>query len=109
MSYETYKLLHVIGLIALFLGLGGILAGGRKSFLALHGLGLLIMLVAGFGMQAKGSLGFPGWMIAKLGVWVLIAVTPVAMKRGMLPAGLAVLLMFALGGAAAWLALTKPF
>ena len=31
MTYETYKLIHLSGLILLFLGLGAILAAGRAQ------------------------------------------------------------------------------
>ncbi len=48
MPYETYKLLHVVGLLLLFLGMGGLLLGagsGRdpapRSTAILHGVGLL--------------------------------------------------------------------
>jgi len=109
MPYETYKLLHLVGLVTLFLGLGGILAHGGKSFSLLHGVGLVLLLVAGFGMQAKGNLGFPGWMIAKIGIWVVIAVIPVFVKRKALPLTVAALAVIALAGTSAWLAIAKPF
>ena len=60
MPYETYKLLHVVGLLLLFLGMGGqLLRSGSeperapKSTAILHGVGLLAMLVGGFGMMAR--------------------------------------------------------
>ena len=31
MPYETYKLLHVVGLLLLFLGVGGLLLGARSG------------------------------------------------------------------------------
>jgi hypothetical protein len=71
MSYEVYRILHIAGLSMLALGLGGILlapggAEGKASRLGvfLHGLGLLVMLVAGFGMMAKLAIAWPwpGWL-----------------------------------------------
>ncbi|MGE0144041.1 MAG: hypothetical protein AB7I19_09400 [Planctomycetota bacterium] len=109
MSYEFYRVLHIAGLAALFLGLGGMLAGQRKSFGMLHGLGLVLLLVSGFGAQAKASLGFPGWMIAMIGIWVVLAVMPVVAKRQVLPTPLVVLASLALGVATGWLAFYKPF
>lgn len=109
MTPDTYKVIHIVGLIALFLGIGGMLAGGRKSFALLHGIGLLVVLVAGFGMQAKGNLGFPGWLIGKLAIWVVFAVLPVAYKRKAMPAAFILLGALVLGGLAAWLVVARPF
>lgn len=109
MTYEFYKILHIAGLCALFLGLGGMLAGQRKSFGMLHGLGLVLMLVSGFGMQAKASLKFDGWVIAMIGAWVVLAVMPVVAKRQVLPTPVVALLSLALGAATGWLAFYKPF
>jgi hypothetical protein len=122
MTYELYKLVHLSGLILLFLGLGATLtagrapsAPGRKIGLGLHGLGLLALLVAGFGMHARlyenvppDVTRWPLWFFGKLGAWVLIAVLPVLVKRGVVPVALGWLLAIALGVAAAWLVLEKP-
>lgn len=57
-----YKFLHHLGLVLTFLSLGGLgalaLTGqaqskARTPFVALHGTGLIIILVAGFGWLAK--------------------------------------------------------
>ena len=63
MSYDFYKILHMVGIAALSLGLGGMFAnsGNRKPFAILQGIGLLLMLVSGFG------LGFTwAWPISQL-------------------------------------------
>src|SRR5687768_15778684 len=117
MSPEFYRLLHMGGLLLLFLGLGGIFATcGRegakppKLFLAMHGIGLVVMVVSGIGRAHKLGYGWPTWMIAKIGCWVVIAALPTLVRRGMLPRLLAVVLAVALGCTAAWLASTpKPF
>ncbi len=109
MSYDFYRVLHLVGLAAVFLGLGGILAGGRKTFSMLHGIGLLILIVSGFGMQAKGSLEFQGWLISMIAVWVVLGVVPVAIKKKVLPAPVAAIVALALVGAAAWLGIKRPF
>lgn len=118
MPYEIYKLLHVIGLLLLFLGMGGQLLGadserGRapKVTTILHGVGLLAMLVGGFGMMARLGVQWPwpGWLIAKLGVWLVIGAFPVAVRRQLVPQGPAWLVVFLLGALAAWLAIIKPF
>jgi hypothetical protein len=84
MSYEFYKILHLLGLTLVVLSLGGILVhvinGGtkatnifRKGAMITHGIGLLLLLVAGFGMLARlGIHSFPGWVIGKVIIWLAL-------------------------------------
>lgn len=86
MSYETYKVLHLLGIFFLFTSLGGVALHainggskndnrGRRAIASMHGLGLLLLLVAGFGMLARKDLmtgGMPGWVWGKLLVWVIL-------------------------------------
>ena len=116
MPAETYRLLHVVGALMLMVGLGGILAtasrDGSKApmlFMALHGVGLLTLLVAGIGFAHKSNLGWPNWMLAKIACWVLLAALPLLVRRGVLPRGVAALLVIGLGALAAWLARVHPF
>ena len=118
MPYAIYKLLHVIGLMLLFLGMGGLLLGARsgldrapKGTAILHGVGLFAMLVGGFGMMARLGIDWPwpGWLIAKLGVWLAIGALPVLVRRRVLPGGPAWLIAAVLGALAAWFAIVKPF
>ncbi len=113
MTPETYKLIHVVGALLLFCGLGGIFAAGKGGkppalFLALHGLGLLAVLVAGIGFAHKSNLGWPAWMIAKIGGWVLLAALPTLVRRGLLPRAVALVLLLGIGAGAAWIGLTNP-
>lgn len=115
MSPETYRLLHVVGVLLLFLGLGGSFAaaGGEgkapKLFLALHGIGLLTMLVAGIGYVHKKGLAWDNWLFAKIACWVLLGAVPVLVRRGVLPRFLGVVIAVGIGATAVWLAQTKPF
>lgn len=116
MSPELYRVLHVVGVLMLFLGLGGVLAAGGKdggkpagTYLALHGVGLLVMLVAGIGFVHKTALGWPNWLIAKIGCWLLLGAVPILVRRGALPRVLALLLTLGLGAAAVWLVQMRPF
>ncbi|MEZ5964680.1 MAG: hypothetical protein R3F56_12600 [Planctomycetota bacterium] len=114
MPYATYKLLHLIGIIVLLLGLGAALTtskggAGRSLGMLLHGLGLLVVIVAGFGMQAKGNVGFPFWLWAKVGIWVLLALLPVLVRRAALGASAALFLAALLASGAAYLVLMRPF
>lgn len=121
-SYSVYKVIHLVGVMMVFLSLGGVVANAvnagtktsawRKPIAATHGIGLLLSLVGGFGLLARlgvvhGSL--PGWVLAKLGIWTLFAVAIAALGRRpeFAKAGWAVLVI--LGAAAAYLAGSKPF
>jgi hypothetical protein len=87
LSSATYQLFHMLGIILVFMALGALslhaMNGGTResnkarALVALsHGLGLLLILVAGFGMLARlGTMsgGLPGWVWAKLVVWLLLA------------------------------------
>jgi hypothetical protein len=116
MSLETYKLIHLIGVVVLFLGLGGTLAyAGReqkvsKVYPMLHGLGLLAVLVSGFGSLAKqpGGMALPTYAIGLLGTWLLLGALPVLVRRGIVPAPIAWLVAAGLGALAVWLGTAKP-
>jgi uncharacterized membrane protein SirB2 len=119
MSYEIYKILHLLGLTLVVLSLGGIIVhtinGGskatnafRKGAVITHGVGLLLLLVAGFGMLARlGIHSFPGWVVGKVIIWLALgAFVAFAYKQN-----LARKLWFAvpvLVVIAATLAITKP-
>jgi hypothetical protein len=94
MSYEFYKVLHVLGLSLVVLSLGGIILhvinGGskennsfRKGAMITHGVGLVLLLVAGFGMLAKlGIQGFPVWVSGKMAIWLALgAFVGIAYKK----------------------------
>jgi hypothetical protein len=84
MSYEFYKLLHLLGVFLTITALAGaahhVATGGtkqtntfRKSVAMTHGIGLLLVLAAGFGALAKlGVHGFPLWVILKLCLWLTL-------------------------------------
>ena len=113
MSVDFYRVLHLIGALMVFLGLGGMLAvsDGKapKLYAALHGIGLLTMLVAGVGVLHKAGLAWNGLIFAKIACWVMLGAAPVLVRRGVLPRSGAVVLVLVIGGIAVWLAKTKPF
>lgn len=89
--YQVYWLLHVFGIVLAFLSLGGLAVhvingGGRDHALraplaAFHGAGLVLALVGGFGMQARGELGWPVWMLAKIALWVVLGAVYAVLLR----------------------------
>lgn len=117
MSPEIYRVLHAAGALLLFLSLGGVLlaaadAKPSKLVMPLHGIALLLMLVAGFGVASKSTdpaIEWGNWLYAKIGCWVFLAALPVLVRKGMVPRLLGLLLAIAAGGTAVWLAETKPF
>ena len=110
MDYTTYKLIHLIGIAALALGVGGMMAGGnnRKAFAILQGIGLIVMLVSGFGLLAKLKLGFPHFAILKTVLWVVIGLMPVVLRRLRAPLIVGITVSLTLVAVMAWLGVMKP-
>lgn len=81
---EMYKVIHVLGILMLFMSVGGLLTKSiigesdskrwRKQLTMNHGIGLFLILLGGFGMLAKLGIlwPMPGWVIAKLIIWVML-------------------------------------
>ena len=85
MSYQIYLTFHLIGAFSVIFALGGSLLqainngdknyGFKKVIGVIHGVGLLLLIVAGFGLIAKqGYIPFPIWVWIKLVIWVFYAV-----------------------------------
>lgn len=122
MPATVYKVIHLLGIMMLFLSFGGVIVyainGGaretnawRKPAAITHGIGLLLALVGGFGLLARLGIGWPwpGWVIAKLIIWLIFAaVVGMAARRPAMGKALWWLLLI-LGGIAAYLAGAKPF
>lgn len=116
--YETYKVLHILGVIFLFLSLGAYLMlasnkmeKGRKLAGITHGIAALIILLGGFGLLARLEFisisSWPLWIWIKLAIWLILAVIIVLIKK--IPE-LRTLLWFIipiLGGIAAFMAIYK--
>ena len=129
-SYGIYRLIHFFGIFLLITSLGGAVMRGmmgtvatsalatdggaadkrlRRLLAASHGIAMLLIILGGFGMLARLDLGFPGWIVGKLVVWLALgAMLGLANKL----VGRARTLWFAipvLAFIAGWLAYTKPF
>ena len=65
MGPGIYKSIHFVGLVILFVGIGSLISADPKKTASfrlpamIHGIELLLILVSGFGLQAKLKLGFP--------------------------------------------------
>ena len=122
LSYEIYKLFHLFGIIMLFVSVGGVmlyaLNGGtkadntwRKTAAITHGIGLVFVLVAGFGLLARVGISWPwpGWVFVKLIIWLVLGgVTGLIYKLGSRGKGLWYVVIL-LGVIAAYMAIFKPF
>ncbi|HJL42511.1 MAG TPA: hypothetical protein RMG48_14505 [Myxococcales bacterium LLY-WYZ-16_1] len=120
MSYKLYALLHHVGLFSVLVALGGTIVGARlgwadtglrRILVAIHGTGLFILLVAGFGALAKLGVtsGVPGWIIGKIVIWIILGGLVVPIRRAPQQSMLWLVLVPVLGLGSAWLALYKPF
>jgi hypothetical protein len=114
--------MHLLGILMLFLVFGGVVTpainSGTKATNAWRmpaaltpGLGLVLALVGGFGLLAKLGITWPwpGWVLVKLGIWLLFAAAAgLAARSAVLGQGLWWLLLL-LGALVASLAGVKPF
>jgi hypothetical protein len=91
MSLYLYKVIHLLGVILLFLGLASALmpegSQHRKIGLRFHGIGLILLLLGGFGLIAKMQieLATAWWVWAKLVLWLGFGAMPLIGKRGLMP------------------------
>ena len=123
LPHQFYNVVHIVGIALLMSSLGAIalhaLNGGlrrdnraRTLVTVLHGVGLLLVLVGGFGMLARlgfrhGAM-FPGWIVVKLGVWgALAAAVALPMRYPKLGRPMLVVVPL-LVGLAAYMAVYKP-
>lgn len=120
LALTTYKVIHLLGIFLLFSGLGGVWAmavtsadatraAGRRLLMATHGVALLLILLGGFGMLAKlGIAGvWPLWVWIKITIWILLAASPLWLRRAAGARGLLFFLAPLLGAIAAYSALFR--
>lgn len=120
--YSVYKIIHLLGILMIFLSLGGVatnaINGGEKNHLwrkpiaITHGLGLFLSLLGGFGLLARLGIthgGLPNWVIAKLAIWFIFAIIIGVIIRKPKLAKPLWSIMLILGATAAYLAGYKPF
>jgi hypothetical protein len=102
----------------LFFGFGGVLIPhlsgynltGKAKLMAFitHGIGMMLLLVAGFGLLAKLGLdGIPNWIIIKLVVWFFLGIGIALAKRK--PSIISLLVLLALAMIAPYAAIFKNF
>lgn len=122
-SHQFYNVVHIVGIVLVMTALGGLTVhtfnGGTRAsnrahplMAALHGIGLLFVLVGGFGMLARlGFLhgtNFPGWLWVKLVIWLALGAALMLPYRRPSLAKPLLFLLPVLGGLAAYMAIYKP-
>lgn len=120
-SYEVYKIVHLVSIVCLFTGMGGLLAvrmAGlelqppvKKLVMITHGVGLTFLLISGFGLLARLGMtqNMPGWVIGKLTIWFIMGgILTLVKKKGQIGWPIFFLLM-AIFATAAYFAVVKPF
>lgn len=125
-KYEIYRLIHFTGIFVLLFAFGSLFTGEKSTKGAAigHGIGLLLILLGGFGMHASPIGGtefklkdtyeaaygtsFPTWLILKLVIWLIFGASMVLAKRRIIKGIAAWILIIALAICSAWLAYHKP-
>ena len=121
--YETYKVLHILGVLLAFATLGGLaltVANGatkstssvRRLIAITHGAATFIILLGGFGALARLGImhgNLPGWVLVKLACWAVLAVLVVIPYRKPSLARPIFWFLPVLGGIAVVMAIYKPF
>ena len=121
--YETYKVLHILGVLLAFAALGGLaltVANGatrstssvRRLVSITHGAAMFIILLGGFGALARLGVmhgNLPGWVLVKLACWLVLAVLVAIPYRKPELARTIFWLLPVIGGIAVVMAIYKPF
>ena len=93
MSLQLYKVIHLTGIAMMLFALGGLcfhaLGGGekkhdgRRGMMMTHGIGLLLTLVAGFGMLAHLGIHWPWptWVLLKAVIWLAFGLVTLLLYR----------------------------
>lgn len=120
-SYEVYKLIHVVGIVLLFSGLVALLTmkitnvtpegAARKFAFLTHGIGLFLLLLSGFGLLARLELArnMPNWAFVKIAIWLIFGGMIALIKRRPNLGWAMYFPMLVIYMIAAYIAINKPF
>ena len=120
LGYETYKLVHLIGIFVLLSGVAALwalelfsdspgYAKARKGIMAMHGIAIFVVLLGGFGTLAKLGIGspWPPWIWIKIGIWVVLGGLPALLSKSSSTSKVLFLIAPLLGAVAAWAAINQ--
>lgn len=112
MSPIFYYIVHVISVLVLtgytFYAFAAP-AETRKRVMMITGIASLLVLIGGFGLQAKLGYGFPGWLIVKLVCWLGLSALAGLGYRRRGSAGMFALIAVVLVIVAVVMVYVKPF
>lgn len=109
-AYTIAKTLHIIGAFMVVLGAGALVfekEGGapRKLIMIFHGIGMLVLFLAGFAILGFQKYQFGLWVIVKLVIWLIFGASVVLAKKGIIFKGvggwIAVIVLAAIAAAMA--------
>ncbi len=118
MSTSLLIVLHLIGVIMVFIGIGGAMVRAgidptstacRGRLAASHGIGLLVLIVVGGLLFARLGSGLSGWIVLKIIIWLGLGAIPGILKKKPTLAGVLWWVAIILGALAAFLGVFKPF
>lgn len=103
MQAYIYQIIHILGIIILFMGFASGMKSWNKGAAIAHGVGLLLLLISGFGLISKSyNNQLQTWMFVKLGIWLCLGGALVLVKRNIVKGVFAWIILLALGTAALW-------
>lgn len=86
-SYPVYLILHLAGIVLTLLSIGALsqqIPEKKKIYSITHGVGLLFVLVGGFGLMARTGIShsaWPAWIYIKLFIWLIFGASIAIFKR----------------------------
>ncbi|MFP4156370.1 MAG: hypothetical protein ACLFU4_02015 [Opitutales bacterium] len=119
MPFYIYQILHILGIIMVFVGYGALLARAltgsedarvKKLGSITSGVGLVLILVAGFALISKMNYSFTTpWLVVKMVIWLVLGGLIAVINRKPILAAKLWWALIALGLVAVVMVYARPF